>query len=206
MGMLISRKWRVRATSLRRGALYVTVALALASHGVLSIQPAYSDTKQATDSVDDADGGLDISVLMHRHGTHGSVRVLQHRLTTEEAWDSSVLADEFTAISFSFYFDYEFRREILVDVSPDGTLFAEVRNERHKVIGFAKVWRPDDRAVQIEFPKRTLRRGLRRYTWEASTSYHSTDHETCGGEGDSTRICGDSMPEPRQKRILHRLN
>ena len=59
-------------------------------------------------------------------------------------------------------------------VSPDGTLYGEVlRWNGETILGYVKAWRPDDRTLQIEFPIRTLRRGLDRYSWDVSVTSSS---------------------------------
>lgn len=163
-----------------------------------------ADTKVKNDA-NDTPGGLDIASVSHGHRD----RQLTHRMTMYEAWDNSVLADD-ARIYFTFYGLRSDTRTINVDVSPDGTLYGEViRWDGETVLGYVKVWRPDDRTVQIQFPKRTLQHGgLKRYSWDALTISRGPEGSECDGD---SYLCADdvpdgaTVPDAYTKNIVHRL-
>lgn len=159
---------------------------------------AVADTKVVEDA-DDTQGVFDIASVSHGH----TERLLLHTMTMYEAWENAVLADDSTYVTFTFYYGRGNFKFITVDVAPDGSLFAEiVRWDGETVVGYAKVWRPDDRTLQIEFPKRALQRGLNRYSWDAHAVYRGP----AGSECADPHPCNDEMREANTKFIVHRLN
>ena len=166
-------------------------------------ETAAANSKVVEDA-DDIDGALDI--LSVGHGHHEGR--LMHRMTMHESWDNSILSND-GSIYFTFYFLHGNHKAINIDVSADGTLYAEIiRWDGETVLGYAKVWRPDERTVQIEFPKRALKRRLARYTWNANTVSKGPPGSSCDGE---EFLCGDSVPDgagnthAQPKNIVHRL-
>lgn len=156
---------------------------------LVATTPAAADRKVRVDP-DDSTGALDIAEVAHNHNRG----LLTHRLTTYERWETSVLEDGLSDIYFDFFVGdrYVYAR---VDVSPDGTLFGEMRNrDTERIIGFVKVWRPSKRKLRIEFPKRMLGRNVTSYRWSASTSFHRDGHETCGSGPHIIIACIDYAP------------
>lgn len=147
---------------------------------------------------DDSPGGLDISYVKHSHRTVQATgqRLLRHRLTTYEAWDTSVLARG-SRIYFFFNIDADadYERRLTINVSEDGTLYAEMDNPSSGwTRGYARVWRPNRRSVAIEFPTRLLKRDLAKYRWYGDTVFHLSEHPDCGDVGNVSVLCGDRAP------------
>lgn len=190
-------KEEIRMQRVRRAVLATATVLGLL---VVAVPAALADNVTRSDP-DDSTGGLDIASIAHSH----SEGVLVHRFSTYEAWDTAVLQDGLSYAKFNFFIDQRYITAT-VDVEDDGTLYAEIRNFRtQRIIGFAKVWRPDERSLRIEFPKRVLGRGVTSYRWSALTSFHQQGHESCDSDSETTTVvaCGD--PAPTRGFITHRL-
>jgi hypothetical protein len=173
---------------------------------------AHADTRTVPDP-DDTGGPLDVMTITQRHieTTQPGQRLLVHSIEMYEPWDNSVLAD--SPNSMSIYFDIDgdlqVERELLIGANGDGSLGGIMfslhpRGGRGRVRGFARVTRPDDRTVEVTFPKVLLEKGITRYRWNVHTLTDSPDDPECGNQGDTYVYCGDNAPQTTLY-IKHRL-
>ena len=187
----------------RLAAVSVMLSVVVASVALLSTK-SQADTKLVQDA-DDTAGALDVSEVGHSHGQN---RLLIHRLSTYESWSNDVLLDEGTAFWFEFFPAGGNEKYVRVDVSPDGNLYGEViRWDGETILAYVKVWRPDDRTIQIEFPKRILKLGLHRYSWNVASTFRQPGASECGGD---PYVCSDHVPDQGaghtlMRNIVHRL-
>lgn len=147
----------------------------------VQVTPVAADARFVADP-DDAKGFLDIKRVAHRHAD-GRPGRLRHTITTFESWNARDLRCAATGISFK-------NRDRYVRIYYEGGLKAEMLNtETQKVIGQARVWRPNSRSVRVQFPKRWLGSPINRYRWLAVT-------ETYGG------FCPPFHGDPPEHRDL----
>ncbi len=186
-----SRNWRIR--------LLVVASVLLGAIGLDWRLPARADRLVVNDP-EDTDGQLDVATISHGHRRRG---IVVQSFSTFNRWDTATFEDGSTFAYFSIWHSGDLKRRIYVDAAPDGSLYAEISNANGRVLGYAKVWRPDDRSLRVEFPRRTLGRKVHRYRWNLVTTFHNESHPDCGSEGDAVVLCGDVAPD--QKRVLHDL-
>lgn len=180
----------------RARLLLSTVLLMVIMEGVGP--SALADSKTRKDA-DDAAGKLDVQSVQWKHS---SGRLLIHHLTTYEAWTNDVF-QKGSYIFFSFKMG-DRRRQLFVSTSEDGTLFGQMTDpDTGRIVGFAKVWRPDERSLQVEFPRRFLGRSVSRYKWEVTTNFHEEGHPECGTQGSGVISCPDRVPDTG--RLAHDL-
>jgi hypothetical protein len=200
----------------------ILVILAVAFYALVSPSPVgFADTNETTDA-DDTPSPFDIKVATHGHRRlENGQRLIAHQMEMWEPWDSDLLKEaEVSQIVFSYDTNgrntssdpanrdlcgFGFERILDIRIEEDGSLYAEMRNKKGRLAGYAKVWRPDDRSVRVEFKKRLLKRSLTRYRWCASTSFSDEDRslDQCGRSEDQSTICHDRVPEDRT--VSHRI-
>lgn len=189
-----------RRTGRRRMLLCLITCSLIVGALLTAGQGARADKKVRSDP-DDSQGTLDIAAIEHRHDSRA---LLVHTVSMYEPWDTTVLEDGETQIRLFFYVRGRLTRAMFVDVTPDGSLFGEVRNWGNaKVVGFAKVWRPDDTSIRIEFPRRLIQPHVARYGWSVGTSFHERGHPDCDQSGSLVIVCSDQAPD--LGRVRHEL-
>jgi hypothetical protein len=170
---------------------------------ILSIHPAQADHRSAMD-LDDSPSALDISSIRHGHAYRG---VLVHRIETYEPWDNALLESYYNSFTLGLQYGPNFRRfrYINIDAAPDGSLSGEINHPREgRVLGYAKVWRTDDRSFKVAFPQRILSKDLRVYKWTVASSFHDDQVAECSSDGEGHVIsCADRAPDGRL--IRHKL-
>ena len=183
----------------RQARLLRIVGVLLLS-GLLVVGTAKADVKSRIDP-DDSSSQLDIKSIEQRHGGRG---LLVHRITTFEEWDASTLSEPENSFELSLQYRGHYRF-IHIDVADDGSLFAEINHPtKGAVLGYAKIWRPDTRTVQIEIPKRLLSSEVQGYKWNAQSSFHDEASEDCSNDNDGhVLICNDTAPDSGW--VYHRL-
>lgn len=185
---------------MRKVSRLPTLLVLLAVTATLFTGVANADFKRRTDG-DDSSGMLDLRSASHAHRSG----LLVHSVETYEPWENEILVDGLTRFNFLFSYRGSPRRQLVVEVADDQqSLFAEMSDWRTgKIVGYAKVWRPDERSLRVEFPKRLLSRKLAKYRWSVSSGYHQSGPPPCGdAEGVST-ACTDHVPDSGM--ILHDL-
>jgi len=139
---------------------------------------------------------MDLAEVEHGHRTtFGGGYVLTHTLRTHDAWGD----DLFYGARWDFFLpdgDRAPDRSLLLGRNSDGSFSAEMENSRD-VIGFANVWRPDDRSIRVEFPRRLLGKRVKSYRWKLYLSY------PCSRDEDVQ--CEPTTPDTHEGKILHRL-
>ena len=193
----------MRATTTPSGiiAWLVTASVTVA----LGASPAAADALRARDA-NDARGRFDMRSVSHRHGRKPGVLV--HRIGFYQPWRTSRLRGPGNYIWVWFSTDKEDRYaedRAIVDVR-QGKLGAWIEpyeeGSDYAAIGpptQIRVRRADRRSVTIAFPARLLRRGLKRYSWSASTSYRASDSTRC-----ALAPCTDSAPAGSKRgRVVH---
>lgn len=183
----------------RRRIATLTGAAALT---LVLVLPAGGDTGARADG-NDSPGLLDVQRVVHRHGGDG---VLVHRFRTFEKWDWSIFENESFA-DFTFFVNGGRRRDrtLTVTTSPDGTPYAEMFDRDGDTVGYARVWKPSARSLQVEFPKTLLGKNVTRYRWKLFTTFHEDDHEDCGTSGNAIMLCEDVAPNQGKGKLRHRL-
>lgn len=184
----------MRPTTRRLSVLATAVVLA-------ALAPAAADTGARNDR-NDSPGLLDMKRVIHRHAGDG---ILVHRFRTFDAWDWSIF-EEGSRVYFSFFVEAGSTedRTLQVTASSDGTPYAEMTDADGGTLGYARVWKPSPRSLQVEFPKRLLGKKVSEYRWKVRTIFHQTDHPDCGTSGDVRVLCNDRAPNKR--KIRHRLS
>lgn len=186
---------------------------------------AATSARGSTASYDDADesaSALDIARIRHSHRVLQSGQgILRHKLRTHDSWETSLLEQaEVAAISLHFDTNRDrdpatrgigfcgegYERIMRVKLNEDGSLYGEISNARNRILGYARVWRPDDRSVILEFPKRSLRKKLSSYHWCADTAYHeeSQPSDQCGESDGVFTLCTDRAP--KNWALFHKLH
>ena len=173
---------------------------------------ALGDT-MSFDDPNDSRSPLDLRVVKHGHTrTADGHRLITHSLRMDQDWRSKLLANADIA-QIRIHFDLDghnhasdplgmgfcgegFERTLNVDVSPDGTLYAEMLGPRG-VRGYAKVWRTSGSSIKVAFPKRLLKRPLAQYQWCAFTLFHDDKRssENCGSSDEVEVDCPDRAPD-----------
>lgn len=194
--------------------------VSLGAAALLIATPASADTYTIADA-DDSPSALDVASIMQSHERLSSGQLLlSYTIEMYEPWSSETLKEaEVSDISLHFDLNNEheaayralgfcgegFERILELGVSGDGSLYGELRTPRQKVVGFAKVWRPDDKSVQMSFPKSALKPHLHSYQWCAQTAYHEATEPSseCGESSDVFTLCTDRAPDRRTVR--HKL-
>lgn len=178
---------------MRRRALLLVLFAAVAL-----APPAGADTRGRRDG-NDARGPLDIQRIAHRHRvTADGTRQLVHTIRLRRAWPVKKLRHQGFV---HLYFELRGHpgnppERTLWIVYRKGSLVASMRNslgDPPRRVGRVSLWRPDWRTVRVAFPKEVLRRGLRRYEWNAS-SFVEGRHELCPHRDG----CSDWAPDIRR--------
>lgn len=203
-----------------RGYSRLAVPLVLAAV-VLMGGHALGDTTSFQDP-NDSRSPLDLRVARHGHTrTADGHRLITHSLRMDQDWRSKVLANADIA-QIRIYFDLDghnhasdplgmgfcgegFERTLDVDVSPDGTLYAEMLG-RHGVRGYARAWRTSTSSIKVAFPRRLLKRNIGQYQWCAFTLFHDDKRssENCGSSDGVEVDCPDRAPDTGT--VTHTLN
>lgn len=162
--------------------------------------PATADRRAFLDK-DDSPGPLDLVAATHRHKTtEGGAELLVHGAVTYEEWAS----EDFGWFIFGFNTDADerFERHLRVH-EEDGELVAEIyRQSSDKgIVGYGKVWRPDEHSFKVSFPTRLLKHGhLTEYRWYVYSRVQ-TEEPAC------QLGCYDYLPRspfgPHPRSILH---
>lgn len=164
---------------------------------------AFADTTTRTDG-DDANGLLDLQSGTHTHLRRAdSQRLLVHELRTHEAWREREWGDSYVRVLFSTDDDPTWERQLYV-ARTGGNFYAEMTSRRGKIVGYAKVFRPNRRTLRMEFPKALLPTGTDSYKWFATSVFSEPSHPDCGTQGDVAVLCFDRLPN--RGRITHHLD
>ena len=181
----------------------MTTLIGAAAVSLLLALPAGAGTGARVDG-NDSPGLLDVQRAVHGHAGDG---ILLHRFRTFEKWDWSIFENE-TFADFSFFVNGGRRvdRTLTVTTSPDGTPYAEMFDRAGDTVGYARVWKPTPRSLQIEFPRNLLGKNVARYRWKLLTTFHADDHEECGTSGNAIELCPDLAPNRGKGKLRHRLS
>lgn len=184
-------------TKRRMGAVAGVLAACL-----MLAAPAGAGTATREDG-NDSPGLLDVQRVVHGHAGDG---ILLHRFKTFEKWDWSIFENE-TFADFSFFVNGGRRvdRTLTVTTSPDGTPYAEMYDRDGDTVGYARVWKPTPRSLQVEFHRSLLGKNVDSYRWKLLTTFHEDDHEKCGTSGNAIKLCPDAAPNRGKGKIRHRL-
>lgn len=163
---------------------------------VVAVAPHTLADTTVTSDPNDSPGRFDVKSVSHGHTRNG---LLTHKVTMWNTWNNGALRGDANQIRVSFNTDSDRvkEREMIIDLWR-GSLFAEMRcycNQRDVVVGFAKVWRPDESSIKVAFPRRLLRKRLSTYRWRVSTHYAKPWHTICRiGDGVQS-VCRDYAPD-----------
>lgn len=188
----------MRSSSNTKSRLFVVLAVFAVLLPAIAVA-----TTGGVDDADDVDGPWDFKTAIHGHEWVEGKRFLRHRLETYEPWATEELADSSLVILFDFEDGRSPDKWITITAAEDGTPYAEMFHaDRRRVDGYAKVWRPDDRSIEVVFPRRLLKRGIRSYQWWAQGDYSLQHPEQCTdqGEGVAWTTCDDLTTRVRHRR------
>ena len=111
----------------------------------------------ASTDPNDTFGPLDVKMLTQARADGGQ---LFHAVSMWPQWSNSAVHAHLNFVEFDFNVDKDRIVERSLEVHTDkGSLFAAMTcycGGRDKLIGYAKVWRPDDHTVAVEFPRSML--------------------------------------------------
>jgi hypothetical protein len=164
---------------------------------VLTASSAAADHARFTDP-DDSFGRLDIAWIRQ---THERSAQLSYRIATYRRWRTAQFNGAITPFRIIFDTDHDGNvdRTLGLDVSRDGSWFAEMTGSNGRVKGYGRAWKPDRRTIQVVFPESLLGKNVDLYRWIAQTSYHRTKSRHCGDTSDLQRYCSDTAPNRRGK-------
>jgi hypothetical protein len=172
---------RGRTITILVGALALSLVLTGAAH---------ANQKRFHDS-DDAPGVLDIARVAHGHRTTSSgARHLVHTLKFVKAWPVKKLGRAgFAVVYFELpgHRDNPPERTLQIEYE-DGKLVARMfatLGDPPDHLGPVTMWRPNWRTIKVSFPKSLLRKGLKRYKWNA-VSFVERKRGMCGRRGGCT--------------------
>ena len=165
---------------------------------VVSVAPATADTKSVTDGEDTGDV-MDLAIATHGHPHRTRPNELIHRIGMHQEWENS----EFQGAHIKFWLpdrDRAADRTLVVLLNRDGSLKAAMTDSRGRLRGYVNAYRSSARALSLEFPVTSLRRGLDRYRWKAFVKYNP-----CRDRQPNEPVCTLPRPDTHKGRVLHEL-
>lgn len=144
---------------------------------------------------DDTFGPLDVRSMTEATAPG---QQLYHSVTMWPKWSNSAVRAKLNYIRLGFNLDADrvVERHLEIHVY-QGSLFAAMTCDcggKDKLIGYAKVWRPDEHTVAVEFPKSMLGAKIHRYRWAVWTRFASPNNQNCFQGGDVVAACYDRAP------------
>jgi len=160
--------------------------LALTLSATLLCTSARADVQGVSDPQDMPEDAIDIARAEHGHERYQQNvapfeyrRLLRHRLTMHESWTYDDPEQIQIVLSFDTDGDPGAERELHLNVEDPKTPYAEMRNAKSRIVGYAKLLRVDDRSIEFTFPKRLLKKRLRTYRWRAFATSAFTPPPEC---------------------------
>lgn len=172
----------------------VLVALLLSSASMASADGA---------GVDDAADTGDVMDLAHAAHGHAQRGVLEHNLSTHDAWVDEDFAGAYIRLWVDRSGERDNRLVVVVGRNLDGSFSATVHRagagfEPGSIVGFGNAFRPSDRTLTLQMARGTLGKKVVAYEWKAFLVY------PCSRSGDVT--CAPPPPDTHPGRVLHELN
>lgn len=189
-----------------RRLLIVAVGLVATLGGMV---PAQADNKEVPDPDDRGPGmTLDIASFGHGHSFLFGTRMLGHTIVFHdpvsegefEYLEGESGGDRGIILRFSTDRDGAPERELRFYSTGD-TYEAYIFNMTGKFRGFAHWARGTPRSIAFSFQRRSLKPGLRRYTWWVITE----DLGGCDDTGEGEPVDPDKKCVDRTERLVHKL-
>lgn len=136
---------------------------------VVALSPAAAHTRSFPDPDDVDRGPFDQSENSVSHRRINGTRHVVHQLSMYEEWQNSALQDGWISFGFDTRGDFVNERLLHIRITNDGSLYADFFRSNGRLIGYAKVWRPNAVTVKVAFPRRWLGRRITRYSWSVNS-------------------------------------
>jgi hypothetical protein len=173
------------------------------SSKTLEKEVVVSEAFSSTGDPDDSTGPFDVSMIEQTQESSetSATTEIVHRIRTFDTWTDEQLGGP---ARMELWFDLDgdteaFERVLIVDLDErDATVRASMINwKTGRAQGYAAVFRPDDRTLELRFPPALLGKRIRDYGWFALTD---------GGEAQGCALeepCIDRAPDATTMK--HRL-
>jgi hypothetical protein len=149
------------------------------------------------DDPNDAEGAMDIQSISHGHKRRQLDEVgryqhlLVHRFETFDAWED--IEVNRSIISFSFGEKREWGRSLRIRMDRSGALYGEMLAGHDRLVGYARVTRPDDRSLRVIFPRSLLQKGATAYRWSVNIQPKLKSHPECVHDPNSDVVSNDCL-------------
>jgi hypothetical protein len=174
----------------------ISLVLAAVVLGALFVPSARADQATLQDP-NDAEGPMDIRTISHGHKRVQLDEVgryqhlLVHRFVTYEAWDDSEV--DRSRIAFLFSEKNEWGRALMIRRDNSGALYGEMLGNHEKIVGYARVTRPDDSSLRVLFPKSLFPPGVSSYRWSVNIQPNLKAHPECIHDPSSDVVQNDCL-------------